>query len=184
MVEEKLQYQLEDGSILTFAQYKKRFVPSKKNQQRIAINRKTLKAFMVPSKQYIVWMQQHQHLFDEWNVKLYNAGISLPIMRCKVKVLFYFPDSMDRDLDNKFLTLGDCLIAAGIVPMDSFKIYNDVHLKGWIQREKPRTEIYITILQPGDDEYEVDLTPASYWLKQKKRKSVLRKIQRDKKKRA
>lgn len=147
----------------------------------MAINKTTMKPFLIPSKQYQTWMKENMEVFNQWNIKLYNASVSLPIIRCKIKVLFYFPDSKDRDLDNKFLTLGDCMVAAGIVPMDSFKIYNDVHLKGWINRANPRTEIYLTILEPTDPEYEVDLTPESYWKEQKKRKTVMRKIQRDKK---
>lgn len=184
MVEEKLVYVTESGEVISYTNYLKSLVPSKKNQQRIAVNKKTLKGFMLPSKQYMIWKEENQQKFNDWNVELFNRNISLPIMRCKIKVLFYFPDDKDRDLDNKFLTIGDCLVAADIVPKDSFKIYNDVHMKGWVNRAKPRTEIYITILTPEDSEYNYDLTPKSYYDEQKKRKNTLRRIQRDRKNRS
>lgn len=167
---------------MTLEQYRKSLVPSKKNQQSISIAASG-KPFLFPSKQYQQWVRENMVHFEDFYMKLYDDGISLPVVRCKVKVIFYFPDEKDRDVDNKFLTIGDCLVEAGIVPMDSFRIYNDVHLLGYVNRAKPRTEIYITILTPDMPEYSIDKTPPEWYAQQKTRKNLLRRIQRDKKKR-
>lgn len=146
-------------------------VPSKKNQQTPIVNPRTGKAFLKKSGQYSAWKKLTKPFWEAQVWKLVSEGINLPIARCKVKIIFYFHDDKDRDCTNKAETIMDALVEYQILADDSFKVVSDVSLVGLLCRNKPRTEIYISILSPTDSGYEYDVTDQSEYQRIKKERS-------------
>ena len=156
-------------------------VPSKKNQKQIVTNPKNGKMYIIGSAQYLKWQKEHDDIFNDFHKRLALDGISLPIARCKVKALFYFPDSKDRDLTNKFDTIADELRSHGIIWDDKFKVLKPVNLDGWVCRNRPRTEVYITIISPDSPEYTWDITSEQHEVNQLARRALQTKMRRAKK---
>ena len=193
IVELEEAYQMADGTIIKIDKKKTIVVPSKKNQQVITINQKinedtgvqTLTPVLLSSAQHQRWHKENLKVFRDWKTKIeLDHGVRIPIVRCKLKILFYFPDSKDRDLGNKAETIYDMLAekhGVGIIADDKFKVLNPITLKGWVKRDKPRTEIYLSVIEPDSPEYEWDLTDPQWYADQKARRTQLQKIRRDKK---
>lgn len=147
-------------------------VPSKKNQQQAIVSKSTGKPFVKQSEQYVNWKKLVYPIFREEASRIFAINGSNKIIRAKIKIIFYFPNSLPRDLTNKSESIMDALVESGIIFDDMFQVCNDAHLKGFICRDRPRTEIYIHIIEPGSDEFEIDKTD---YEKVKKKKSLLRK---------
>lgn len=159
-------------------------VPSKKNQKELFKDRNG-KFMVAPSAQFGKWKRMHQKVFSDFHDQLINSGVNLPIVRCKIKVLFYFPDSKKRDLSNKFETIMDELVDHEIVIDDQFQVVKPVVLDGFVCRDRPRTEIYITIITADMPEYEWDITnQAKHSKATAERRAIKEKIRRAKKKEA
>src|SRR5687768_11081486 len=110
VTDNKVFYQTESGEVLEYDIRKRILVPSKKNSQDAIVNKSTGKAYIIPSKQYTKWVADHLDIFRNWAVQLYERqDVSLPIVRCKIKILHYYPDSMTRDNHNKNETIYDML---------------------------------------------------------------------------
>lgn len=166
------------GEVLEYDIVRKLLVPSKKNQKQIVTNSRTGKSYIIGSRQYLKWQKDNNKVFSDFAGAAYAAGVSLPISRCKAKALFYFPDSKDRDLTNKFDTLADELTSHGIILDDNFKVMKPVHVDGWVCRDRPRTEVYLTIITPDQSEYEWDITSDKYKRQMMDRKAIKAKIRR------
>ena len=166
------------GEVLEYDITRKLLVPSKKNQKQIVTNPRTGKSYIIGSRQYLKWQKDNDDIFTEFATAAYNAGVNLPISRCKAKALFYFPDSKDRDLTNKFDTLADELTSHGIILDDNFKVMKPVHVDGWVCRDRPRTEVYLTVITPDQAEYEWDITSDKHKQQVKDRKAIKAKIRR------
>lgn len=165
-----------DGSVLSYDVVKNIVVPSKKNQKQIIKNKKTGAPKIISSVQFLKWQKQVADALREVYNKLYHEGISLPIARCKVKVLFYFADTKSRDLSNKWESIADELVSHGILLDDDFKVVKPIVLDGCVYKDRPRTEIYITIISPQDKEYDWDVTTATHYEKIRRRKALQAKI--------
>lgn len=176
------QYTSADGTVYTFPVMEKIVVPSKKNSQRMVINKTTLKVMPMPSLQHEKWHKSHFSFFLNQKKKMEAEGFQLPIYRCKVKVYFYFPESGVRDLSNKFETLADILTDTGIILDDRYQVLKPVTLDGWCDRSRPRTEIWLTMIHPKSEHYEWDITPKEYTISKAAEKS-LRKQLSDRKRR-
>lgn len=174
------------GEIFTFEHTRKIVVPSKKNQQEIRIIKKidddgSEKHLPVvqPSAQYQRWYKEHQSVFYSWKRHIIeNHGVRCPIMRAKLKILFYFPDSKDRDLGNKAETLYDMLKDTGIIIDDKFKCLKPITLDGWTQRDNPRTELYLTLIEPDSPEYGWDITSSTWHIAQRTRRMLRQRLLR------
>ena len=176
-------FELPDGSIVEMKRVKAIVVPSKKNQQRIAVNKVTLKPIVMASKQHEEWIKDNFKVFLDFKSHIVEKHqVSLPITRAKIKVLFFFATSADKDLSNKFETIADMLVATGIIATDSFKVLKPLVVDGWVNRARPRTEIYLTILKPLEHpkEYEWDITPESYFRAIKDRRNLRKRLLRQK----
>ena len=172
VVERKEAYITKTGEILEYDVIRKILVPSKKNQKQIIKNSRTGRTYIIGSKQYLKWQQENSKIFDDFFAKMYKAGVNLPLARCKVKTLFYFPDAKERDLTNKFDTLADELTSHSIILDDNFKVLNPVQVGGWVCRNRPRTEIYLTIIPPESPEYPWDITSKDYEKNQLARRAL------------
>lgn len=171
----------ESGEVLEYDVARKLLVPSKKNQKQIITNKYNGRKYIIDSKQYVSWQKDVELIFRDFFSSAHAAGINLPISRCKAKVLFYFPDAKDRDLTNKFETIADELTAHGIILDDTFKVLRPVHVDGWVCRNRPRTEVYLTIITPDSSEYDWDVTSPKYAKEQMIKKAIQAKIRRRKK---
>lgn len=178
--------ELENGQIIDFDRVKKLVVPSKKNNQQIAYKKgtdasgaETSTPMIVASASHGAWYRKHKKIFEQWKDDIiYRKKIPLPVQRARGKILFYFPDNRERDLTNKTETLNDIMKETGIIANDCFQVLTPLVLDGRVQRDRPRTEIYITILSPDMPEYPTDLTKPIYAQKQKARKAELQKKRR------
>src|SRR6478736_2221541 len=91
VLESREVFQTASGEILEWDVKRRVLVPSKKNQKEIITNKRTGKMQLIPSKQFERWMAEHQPVFKELYHHIEQQGVRMPIVRCKVKVLFYFP---------------------------------------------------------------------------------------------
>lgn len=170
---------LDDGTVIEFDRVKKVVVPSKKNQQQIAYRKGTDSSGAETSTPMIVasvahgnWHRKHKKIFEAWRDDILTRHkIPLPVQRARGKILFYFPDNRRRDLTNKTETLNDIMKDVGIIQDDAFQVLTPLVLDGRVQRDKPRTEIYITVMSPDMPDYQTDITSPSFELKQKARKA-------------
>ncbi len=177
------EYVTESGEVIRINKMKSLVVPSKKNKKQIVKNAQTGQPHLVDSEHFKRWKAATDKIFEAWYVKLFeDKSIRLPIVRCNLKVLFYYPDSLGRDAHNKYETICDMLSLHGIIADDSSKVLNNESTRGVVRRDNPRTEIYITILEPGHEGYEWDETPPEYFDMMRARKAAQRRIHRDKKK--
>lgn len=179
-VVEKLEvHYLQDGRIIETDKIRKIVVPSKKNQQQITINKATMTPVLIPSAAHASWHKSHEKIFEAWKQRIISIqGVPLPIARCKLKILFYFPDNRRRDLTNKAETITDMLVDCDIIEDDKFQVLKPVVIDGWVQRDNPRTEIYITVMSPEMADYKTDITSPSYQETQRTRKSELQRNRR------
>jgi hypothetical protein len=160
------------GKTYKLERSKRVVIPSKKNQRTPIVNPYTGKAFLKHSNQYIKWKKLTKGFWEAEYWKLYNDRVRLPIVRCKVNIIFYFSDEKDRDCTNKAETIMDALVEHKILADDNFKVVGNVCLNGFLCRDRPRTEVYITILDPGDPGYEYDVTDYAKHKEGKKKKAA------------
>lgn len=185
------EYTFQDGTKAILDHKESIVVPSKKNQQQIILRTytdasggKKTSSSIKASVQHEKWHLKHVKVFNAWANKIAAAGVSLPITRAKVKMLFYFPDSKRRDLGNKFETISDIMKDAGIIMDDEFKVFKPIHLDGWVNRAKPRTEIYLTVITGDMVEHVWDITPPEYEKERRERSNTRRRIRADQKRQA
>lgn len=91
-------------------------------------------------EQYIYYLTYN--LYETRNKAIY------PLQKAKVRIKFYFRTNARRDIDNmnqKFLL--DGLVKAGIIADDSVKVIGQVEVEASVDKQNPRTEIYITRME-------------------------------------
>ena len=115
---------------------------TKKNNQRIIINRNTRKPMVVQSEAY------KQYEKDAgWFLKPRHSPICVPV---NVKCLFYRDSERRCDLTNLLEAIDDILVYWHILADDNFKIIvSHDGSRVFVDRENPRTEIVI------EDIYEI-----------------------------
>lgn len=111
---------------------------TKKNHGEIALNKKTGKPFVLPSKQYRDYAES-----AVWFIP--NYGITWKV---NVKALFYMPTARRVDLTNLLESLDDTLVLAGLLKDDNCNIVGGHDgSRVYIDRENPRTEVIITAME-------------------------------------
>lgn len=109
---------------------------SKKNSQQILTNSKTGKPFIMPSQKY-----KDYEAAALW----YIPRVSTIDEAVNVKALFYMPTLRRVDLTNLLEALDDVLVKAGLLADDSFTVIESHDgSRVLYDKEKPRTEVYIT----------------------------------------
>lgn len=108
---------------------------SKKNSQRIAVNKATGRTFILPSKQYKEYEESALWFIPK------NVYIASPV---NVKCLFYMPTHRKCDLTNMLEAVDDVMVKAGLLADDNFTIIES-HDGSRIlyDKENPRTEVEI-----------------------------------------
>lgn len=115
---------------------------TKKNHQRILMNRKTGKPFVAQSAAYKRYEQAAGYFLTQ-KPESPMAG------RCEVVAVFYMPTARRVDLTNLLEALDDVLVAAGVLADDNSSIlYSHDGSRVFVDRENPRTEIVIREKEP------------------------------------
>lgn len=87
---------------------------TKKNSQRMAVNRRTGRTFPIPSKPYVAWVK---HAQLQARAQFFGAGRVKINRPCRLKAIFYRKRAAG-DLDNFLAALFDMLQLAGLVEND------------------------------------------------------------------
>ena len=120
---------------------------TKKNSQTIAINRKTGKPFVLPSKKYKEYENAAGYFL--------KAGTDARQYPVNVKCLFYMPTRRHVDLTNLLEAIDDILTRYGVVPDDNSNfIAGHDGSRVLYDHDNPRTEITITELKEGENAQE------------------------------
>jgi Holliday junction resolvase RusA-like endonuclease len=124
---------------------------TKKNSQTIAINRKTGKPFVLPSKKYQEYEYAAGYFLFRGDQKIKPVK-EYPV---NVKCLFYMPTRRRVDLTNLLEAIDDILTRYGVVPDDNSNfIAGHDGSRVLYDHDNPRTEITITELKEGEDAQE------------------------------
>lgn len=112
---------------------------SQKNEKKIAINRSTNRPFVVSSKNVQEWKKAALitlgHQFRGMKVTGYPIVVTL---------VFFYDNRRRHDLDNAAGGVMDALTQAEIITDDCVDYVQTLTLQyGGIDKENPRTEIYI-----------------------------------------
>lgn len=127
---------------------------TKKNSQTIAINRKTGKPFVLPSKKYQEYEYAAGHFLKAGTAgKLVKARTDARQYPVNVKCLFYMPTRRRVDLTNLLEAIDDILTTYNVLPDDNSK-YLGGHDGSRVlyDKDNPRTEIYITPIEGAENE--------------------------------
>ena len=110
---------------------------SKKNSQRILINKRTGKPFIMPSAAYKDY-EREAALYIPYR----DLHIEKPV---NIKCLFYMPTRRKVDLTNLLEAVDDILVKTGLLADDNYTIIESHDgSRVLYDKENPRTEIYIT----------------------------------------
>ena len=114
---------------------------TKKNSQRILINRKTGTPFVMPSVKYERYQKEAAYYLLRGDQKIKPVE-DYPV---NVKCLFYMPTHRRVDLTNLLEAVDDLLVHYGVIADDSYKfVAGHDGSRVLYDKENPRTEIYIT----------------------------------------
>ena len=115
---------------------------TKKNSQKIITNRTTHRPMIIPSPDYTRYEKDCGFF-----VKVPEKPIEHPV---NVKCLFFRDSERRVDLTNLLEAIDDILVKYEVLKDDSFKyIYGHDGSRVYIDRENPRTEVYISWLEEG-----------------------------------
>ena len=109
---------------------------TKKNSQRIVINRKTNRPMVMQNEAYKEYEKN-----CGWFLKIPDKPIDTPV---NIRCVFYRENNIRCDLTNCLAAIDDILIKYGVIADDNFKILvshdgSRVH----VDKNNPRTEITI-----------------------------------------
>lgn len=122
---------------------------SKKNSQRILINNRTRKPFIMPSAAYKDYEREAALYLPR------GVFINAPV---NVKCLFYMPTRRKCDLTNLLEAIDDILVKAGVLVDDNFTVVESHDgSRVLYDKERPRTEIYIQASEQLEKETEAML---------------------------
>lgn len=115
---------------------------TKKNSQRIVVNKTTGKRFILPSENYANYEEAAR-----WFLRLVpEKPLTGPL---NVKCLFYMPTRRAVDLNNLLEAATDTLVRWGIIEDDNFRVVaSHDGSRVLYDKDHPRTEIIITEAEP------------------------------------
>lgn len=133
------------------------FLPpiTKKNSQQILTNRKTGRPFIMPSAKY-----KEYETMAGWYLKPRPPRpIECPV---NVKCLFYMPTRRRTDLNNLLEAVTDLLVSSEILVDDHYGIVaGHDGSRCFVDKENPRTEIYITKMPQDAEQLTITLAESS-----------------------
>lgn len=115
---------------------------TKKNSQRMIMNRKTGKMFPVPSAQYVEYEKNAGWFIPK------NKNIDYPV---NIKCVFYMKTKRKCDLTNLLEAIDDILVKYHVIADDNYNIvaaHDGSRVK--YDKENPRTEVFIERMDEND----------------------------------
>lgn len=110
---------------------------TKKNSQKIIINKRTNRPMIIPSEQYRQYVKDCKYF-----IKRLDKPIDRPV---NVKAIYYMPSNRKVDLTNLHEALHDILVEYGVLKDDNCKIIVSTDgSRVRYDKENPRTEVEIT----------------------------------------
>ena len=85
-------------------------------------------------------------------VKLLTVRKKYNINKCKMTVVYYFKDRRRHDPSNYDKILLDCLVEANVITDDNYSVITEFTTIGDYDKNNPRTEIIIEILEENKNE--------------------------------
>lgn len=111
--------------------------PSKKNSRQIFC--RGGRPVNIPSKDYLAWHEEQMWLIKK--VKPVKGEVAIDMQ-------LYAPNLRTGDLENKFSSVQDLLVDAGIIDDDNWDVVKQVMLNyAGVDKQSPRVEITIYPLQ-------------------------------------
>jgi hypothetical protein len=105
------------------------------------------KNWLIQCARYARWLQKILPAFRIWmDDQVIKHQLKFPVGHIKLKILFYFPDLNRRDGPNKEQAIFDMLKAVKLVPDDQWIVIDRCSWECSLCRDRPRTEIYITVI--------------------------------------
>lgn len=80
-------------------------------------------------------------------IRLATIGKNYNINKCKMTITYYFKDKRRHDPSNYDKFVLDGLVEANIITDDNYGVITEFTTKGGYDKENPRTEIIIEILE-------------------------------------
>lgn len=112
---------------------------SKKNSQRIMVNKTTGKPFIMPSERYKQYERDAAWFIPK------GKHINAPV---NIKCLFYMPDRRKVDLTNLLEAIDDILVKARLLADDNYTVVESHDgSRVLYDKHRPRTEIYIEFIE-------------------------------------
>lgn len=109
-------------------------VPSKKNSKQIIC--KGSRPVLLSSERYQAWEEEQL-----WRLKTVKERFT---GRVSVHCTFYPPDKVKGDCSNKFESVADLLVKAGIIEDDDwFHLVKQSSEFGGVDKDNPRVEVHI-----------------------------------------
>lgn len=114
-------------------------VKAKKNNKRVAYNKKTGKPFIMTDR------ATDDYLKDAVNqLKTQFNGCKVSGYPIAVQMVFYYPTKHRKDIDNSMTTILDCMKTAGVIEDDDVNHVNELYaFFGGYDKENPRVEILL-----------------------------------------
>lgn len=108
---------------------------TKKNHSQIAVNPKTGRPFIVPSKQYKEY--EKKALWYIPKQEPFNGPVN-------VKCVFYMPTRRKCDLTNLLEAINDIMVKSGLLEDDNYSVVQSVDGSRILyDKENPRTEVWV-----------------------------------------
>ena len=85
-------------------------------------------------------------------ISLLTVGKKYNINKCKMKVTYYFKDKRRHDPSNYDKMLLDGLVEANVITDDNYSVITEFTTTGDYDKNNPRTEIIIEILEENKKE--------------------------------
>lgn len=109
---------------------------TKKNSQRIVINRKTNRPMVMQNEAYKEYEKN-----CGWFLKMPDKPIDTPV---NIRCVFYRENNIRCDLTNLLEAIDDILMKYGVIADDNFKILvSHDGSRVYVDKDNPRTEITI-----------------------------------------
>ena len=94
-----------------------------------------------------IWQYQADKKKVHQAIKLLTVGKRYNISKCEMTIIYYFKDKRRHDPSNYDKALMDGLVEANVIIDDNYGVINKFTTIGDYDKDNPRTEIIIEILE-------------------------------------
>lgn len=94
-----------------------------------------------------IWQYQSDKKKVHEAIKMSTIGKNYNINKCKMTITYYFKDKRRHDPSNYDKAVMDGLVEANIITDDNYNVITEFTTKGGYDKDNPRTEVVIEILE-------------------------------------